>query len=195
MSPVEGGAVTPVPVASQPLVPAQPLDTALPVQFNTGQGWQLTHRCPSTGEQIEWNWQYKEWFREGQALSTYKLRDQSLLDERASMFTWLQPYNEDTPRGQYYEYHLVARPGAKPLSAELAAFPGVHYYANAAGTAQFLALYQMRYQYDVEEPERAFFQVNIYEIVQVQVADEQALARRIGQAQQAAIHHNRLIAG
>lgn len=182
-------------MANQPLVPAQPLDTALPVQFTTGQGWQLTHRCPSTGEQVEWNWQYKEWFKEGQSLSTYTLRDQPLLDELASMFTWLQPYEEDTPMGQYYECHLVARPGAQPLSTEQAAFPGVHYYTNAAGTAQFLALYQIGYQYDVEEPERAFFHVNIYEIVQVQVADEQALQSRIGQAQQAAIHYNRLLAG
>ncbi|WP_167856216.1 hypothetical protein [Hymenobacter metallicola] len=182
-------------MANQPLVSDQPLDVALPVQFNTAQGWQLAHRCPSTGEWVEWNWQYKEWFKEGQALSTYKLRDQPLLDELASMFTWVQPYDEDTPMGQYYEYHLVARPGAEPLSAEQVAFPGVHYYTNTTRTAQFLALYQMNYQYDVEAPERAFFRVNIYEIVQVEVADEQALQSRIGRAQQAAIHYNRMIAG
>ncbi|UOQ71853.1 hypothetical protein [Hymenobacter cellulosilyticus] len=195
LSPVERVVITPVPVPNQPLIPTQPLDTALPVQFASGKGWQLTHRCPSTGEQVEWNWQYQEWFKEGQALSTYKLRDQPLLDELASVFTWLEPRYEDTPMGQYYEYHLLTRPGAEPLPTKQAAFPGVHYYTNAAGTAQFLALYQMSYQYDVEQPERAFFQVAIYEIVQVAVANEEELGHRIGRAQQAAIRHNRLIAG
>ncbi|UOQ52601.1 hypothetical protein [Hymenobacter cellulosivorans] len=193
--PVERVIITPVPVANQPLVSASPIDTALPVQFNSGRDWQLTHRCPSTGEPVEWNWQYQEWFKEGQALSTYKLRDQSLLDELASVFSYVQACYQDTPLGQDYEYHVVPQPGAVNQYPKQAAFPGVHYYTNAASTSQFLALYQMSYHYDVAEPERAFFQVTIYEIVQVEVINEEELGHQIGRAQQAAIHHNRMIAG
>lgn len=158
---------------------------ALPVRFTMGTQWQLTHPSPTTGQVVAWNWAYQKWFEEGDGLSTYKLRNLELVDSLASVFTTVTPIHVDSPLGSSDDYVVS---GLSPNTSEQV-IPRLLFYKNAAGTEQYLALYQLHYASPADEPD-GVNEVFIFEIVQVEV-DELALNQQLGRAQQAAIHDDR----
>ena len=155
---------------------------ALPTRFSMGAEWHLTHLSPTTGQVVVWNWAYQKWFQEGDGLSTYKLRNLELVDSLASVFTSVLPTHIDSPLGSYDDYVVSSlRAGTSEQVV-----PRLLFYKNAAGTEQYLALYQLHYASPADGVD-GFNEVFIYEIVQVEV-DESALSQQLRQAQQTAIH-------
>ena len=147
-----------------------------------GAEWHLTHLSPTTGQVVVWNWAYQKWFQEGDGLSTYKLRNLELVDSLASVFTSVLPTHIDSPLGSYDDYVVSSlRAGTSEQVV-----PRLLFYKNAAGTEQYLALYQLHYASPADGVD-GFNEVFIYEIVQVEV-DESALSQQLRQAQQTAIH-------
>ena len=168
------------------------VDAALPVQFSKSLDWQLTHRCPTTGDWVEWNWDLKSWFGIGNGMSTYGFRDKKLLAAIASLFTCLELHHEESRMGVYDDYRLMSsiKETMPPLMAEV---PRLHYYRNAAHSAQFLSLYN-EYRPVGKDKSGIKGTVFIHEIVQVAM-DEDAFHQRIMGARQAAIHYSREISG
>ena len=69
-------------------------EMALPAQFNEGARWRVAHASPSTGEVVTWDWvgwdeKPKTSFNESCSLSSYYMRDASLLDDIAGVFSRL----------------------------------------------------------------------------------------------------------
>lgn len=158
---------------------------SLPARFTMGVEWSLTHLSPATGQVVAWNWAYRKWFQEGDGLSTYKLRNLELVDSLASVFAAVTPVHVDSPLGRFDEY-VVSGTGT---DASRQVVPRLLFYKNAAGTEQYLALYQLHYASPADGPD-GISEVFVYEIVQIEV-DELTLSQQLGRAQQAAIHDGR----
>lgn len=121
-------------------------------------------------------------------MSTYKLRDENLLRAIAAVFSRLAYVRHESSMGEYDEY--VVAPAATD-----AIVPNLHFYANPTRTARFLALYSQPYLNREDREAGALSKASIYEIVEVEIENEAEFIRKIGRAQQAAIHYSRVLFG
>ena len=157
----------------------------LPAHFFLGDGWQLTHQCPTTGQEVKDNC-LVELFHDTRylnrlRLSSYYLRNRNLLDAIASVFDRLRVVEADT--GGWYKY--MVDPAGAPTPVQMGGEPALLYYKPIeGGSEQFLMLYNQGYAWNergVVDASRA----EAYEIVQVEL-DEAVFLRLLREALEAA---------
>jgi hypothetical protein len=145
-----------------------------------GGGWQLSYRCPTSGQEMTHNWAvdlfHDTRYLNSIVLHTYYLHNTDLLDSIASVFTRLQAHVQ--PSDGRYCYNVVQP--ARPLLGS-GGSPNLLYYKSLQGGGeQFLLLYDNRYAPQERPDEEPSF-VNIYELVQVEL-DENLFLRLLREA-------------
>ena len=154
----------------------------LPTQVDMWEGWQLTHACLTSSQEVKQNW-VVDLFHDTRYLKSIRLhtdylRNPLLLDSIASAFARLRKVGKI--EGEGYGYDVVV----PPKSQFDRGTPNLLYYKPLeGGNEQFLLLYQ-QFRALNERTETGVGRVNVYEIVQVEL-DEGLFLRLLREALEA----------
>ena len=164
----------------------------LPAHFFMGDGWQLTHRCPTSGLEVKDN-RVVNLFHDTRYLTSlrlhgYYLPNQNLLDSIASVFDHLRAVEANDR--ELYRYVVELPPTSAvdyegtPAPSFMGGEPLLLYYKPVQRSEeQFLMLYNEGYASN----ERGIVDANraeVYEIVQVEL-DEGLFLRLLREALEA----------